>query len=190
MQARLRGMECEPVAQFILRQQVDLLETLQQAQGQLMRQIRAYCRADEQLAKDLGYVTSIPGIGMVIGMQLLARIGDWRQMKRGRELAALLGLAPWEHSTGTRVVRGGISRTGDRHLRCLLVEAAWTARKRDPELGAFYAHLASRNPQGKGSRKAVVAVARKMTLRIYRVLKDQRKYEIWPPAQAMASERI
>ena len=112
----------------------------------------------------------------------LARVGEWRRLKQPRELAGFVGLSPWEHSTGTRVVKGGITRSGDRHLRNLLIEAAWRAIRVDAELRAFYERLVRRNPREQGARKAIVAVARKLTERIGRVLMDRRCYR--PAGQA------
>jgi transposase len=187
---RLLEMPVAPVLQFILTQQVALLEWLQQERMRTRRRIRAYCRSDEEMAANLKYVCSIPGIGEVTGFHVLARIGNWQRLKKVGELADLWGLSPWERSTGDRVVKGGISRTGDRQMRSLLVEAAWTTIRYDPELAAFWRRLVARSPVGKGSQKAIVAVARKLTVRIYRVLRDQREYEIRTPTKEEAASPI
>jgi hypothetical protein len=96
------------------------------------------------------------------------------------EIAGFLGLASREHSTGEKENRGEITRIGDQRLRNKLIQCAWIAIKKDPELRAFYRRIYARHPKKVAARKAIVAVARKLTTRIYAVLKNQRPYEIRP----------
>jgi hypothetical protein len=65
-------------------------------------------------------------------------------------------------------------------LRNKLIQSAWTAIRKDPELRAFYRRIYQRHPKKVAARKAIVAVARKLTTRIYVVLKEQRPYVIRP----------
>lgn len=169
-----------PAVRFVLQQRVRELRALRREQLHLGREIRLYCRSDGELSESMTCLRSLPGIGWVSGAHLLARVGDWRRLGRPRQLAGFTGLSPREHSTGTRVVRGGITRSGDRHLRNLLIEASWRAIRVDRELRQFYERLVQRNPRDKGARKAIVAVARKLAERIARVLKDRRCYRPSP----------
>jgi transposase len=66
----------------------------------------------------------IPGIGPLAATALLAAIGDGHQFRRARELAAWLGLAPREHSTGGRTVLLGVTKRGNRYVRKLLIHGA------------------------------------------------------------------
>jgi len=61
-------------------------------------------------------------------------------------------------------------------LRSLLVEAAWANIAKDARLRQFYDRIRAKHHPQVGARKAIVAVARKLTLIIYRVLKEQREY--------------
>ena len=65
---------------------------------------------------------------------------------------------------------------GDRELRRLLVEAAWVAIRKDRELNFFYQRIKSKNSSDAGAQIAIVAVARKLTARAHKVLKEQRPY--------------
>jgi hypothetical protein len=85
-----------------------------------------------------------------------------------------------EHSTGDKVNRGSITRAGDSHLRNKLIQSAWVAIAKDPDLRAFYRRIFARHPKKVAARKAIVAVARKLTTRMYAVLKQQRPYVIRP----------
>ncbi len=91
----------------------------------------------------------------------------------GRKVAAYVGLDPMEYSSGERQRFGSISKGGSRLLRYLLVEAAHTAAKRDEGLGQFYRRLVYR----RGAAKAKVAVARKLLIRGYIILRDHIDYE-------------
>ena len=86
------------------------------------------------------------------GTQLLARIGDWRELKNVRQLAGFLGVVPTEHSTGEKTVRGSIFHSGDPRLRSKLIQAAWSAIRRDGELREFYRSVC--HTQSPPSRRA------------------------------------
>jgi transposase len=117
-----------------------------------------------------------------VASHLVARLGDWRQIRNVRQIAAFLGLVSSEHSTGQQVLRGSITWAGDARLRNKLVETAWTTIRLDPERRESYQRIYQRHPRPVAARKAIVAVARKLTTRIYSVLKQQRPFRPRPPA--------
>lgn len=159
-----------------------LLEDLDGARARIrlvLRKMRHFFKIQEALAKNMAYLRSIPGFGLIVSSYLLSRIGDPAFLKNVRELGAFSGIVPREYSTGDNVQRGSITHMGDSYLRWLLVEAAWVAIRKDGELAQFYSRI--RSKRGKaGPCIAIVAVARKLTCRAYRVLKDQRPYRIQP----------
>lgn len=158
-----------------------LLNDLDHARDRLLlmhRQIRKFSAQHETIQKNLAYMRSLPGIGIVVSTYLLARIADPAYLQNVRELGAFCGLVPSENSTGDKIQKGAITHMGDSTLRSLLVEAAWIAIRKDKELGEFYYRLRAKNKGDAGSRIAIIAVARKLTHRIYRVLKEQRPYLI------------
>ena len=66
----------------------------------------------------------IPGIGPIVATALVAEIGDWREFRSGRNLAAWIGLVPKQHTTGGKDKLGSITKQGNRYLRWLLVAGA------------------------------------------------------------------
>lgn len=74
------------------------------------------------------WLTSFRGIGVRTALGLLAEIGDFRRFATARELMSFLGLTVAEYSSGDRQHRGHLTKTGNRHARRLLVEAAWHYR--------------------------------------------------------------
>jgi transposase len=144
------------------------------------KQMRLLCQKDPELTQSISYLLTVPGLGWITASHLVARIGDWRQLGNVRQIAGFLGLVSSEHSTGDKIDRGSITRSGDSRLRNKLIQAAWTAIRKDPELREFYRRIFLRHPPKLASRKAIVAVARKLTTRIYSVLKEQRPFEPRP----------
>lgn len=176
--AKLERLPCADAVRFKVSQLVQTLREAQQHVRETTREIRRYCTEQPELKACLGYVLSIPGIGWATGTQLLARLGDWRQLRHGRQLAAFLGLVARERSTGETIRRGPITRVGDARLRNKLIQSAWAAIRQDGELRAFYWRIHQRHPSPQASQKAIVAVARKLTTRIYAVLTEQRPYVV------------
>lgn len=142
----------------------------------ILRQLRMFIGSNKGMHQYIQYLISIPGIGFITAITLLGRIGDPRRLENVRELSAFVGLVPTEHSTGDDVNYGSITHLGNRYLRSLIIEAAWSAIRKDKELNQFYHRIKNRHHPKIGARKAIVAVARKLTQRIYRVLKEQRSY--------------
>jgi transposase len=71
---------------------------------------------------------ALRGIDQISAIGLVAEIGDIGRFAHPRELMAYLGLVPSEHSSGERIARGSITKTGNAHARRLLTEAAWNYR--------------------------------------------------------------
>ena len=68
------------------------------------REIHRFCNDDPELSQCIEYLRTIPGIGWIVASQLLARIGNWREIQNVRQLAGFLGVVPTENSTGDRTV--------------------------------------------------------------------------------------
>ncbi len=127
---------------------------------------------------------ALRGVAAVTAIGLVAEIGDLARFAHPRKLMGYLGLTPSEHSSGDRVSRGSITKTGNAHARRLLTEAAWNyrfkarigkqAQLRQQDLSepirvmAWKAQLrltqrfAALNARGLQANKACVAVAREL----------------------------
>lgn len=178
--AQLKQLPCSATVRFELKQLIKTLQFHFESASVAQREIRRFCKEDPELQESIRLLTSIPGIGSIISTHLVARLGDWREINDVRQIAGFLGLASRENTTGDRVRRGEITRTGDSRLRNKLIQGAWVAIRRDGELRAFYRRIYQRNPKNVAAKKAIVAVARKLTTRIYAVLKERRPYEFRP----------
>lgn len=175
---KLRELSCADVIHFKLNQLIFSLEFAQKQTKETMEEIHRFCDQDPEIKRCLGYLRSIPGIGTILASHLLARIGDWRHLRNVRQLAGFFGLGTREHSTGDSIHRGSITHSGDGRLVKKLVQGAWTAINLDPEMREFYGRIYKRHPKPIAAKKAIIAVARKMTTRIYTVLYEQRNYVV------------
>lgn len=114
-----------------------------------------------------------PGVGPVIGLAFVLTLGPVERFARGKQVASYLGLIPREHSSGGRQRLGSITKQGNCLMRCLLVEGAQTAARLDPGLKRDYQRLRQR----KGSTAlAKVMVARKLAIRLYWMLRENKDY--------------
>jgi transposase len=173
---QLAALPCSAVLRFELDQLLAAVQFHFLTAAKVQKQIRYFCQNDPELRQSLSFLVSLPGVGSITATHALARLGDWRQIKNVRQIAGFLGLVSSEHSTGDKQNRGEITRIGDQRLRNKLIQCAWVAIRKDPELRAFYRRVYERQPKKVAARKAIVAVARKLTTRMYAVLKEQRPF--------------
>jgi transposase len=174
----LATLPCSAAVRFKLDHLIGTLHFHFGSAATVQKQIRRYCQNDPELQQSIMLVKSLPGIGWIVAAHLVARLGDWREIDNVRSIAGFLGLVSSEHSTGDKQNRGRITRAGDSRLRNKLIQSAWVAIRKDPELREFYRRIFARHPQKVAARKAIVAVARKLTTRIYAVLKQQRPFVV------------
>jgi transposase len=113
-----------------------------------------------------------PGVGAIVALAFVLTLARVERFRRSKQVVSYLGLNPREFSSGGRQRLGAISKQGNTLLRWLLVEAAQTAARHDPELERDYRHLVFR--RGRGVAK--VAVARKLAVRLYWMWREKKNY--------------
>jgi transposase len=126
---------------------------------------------------DCRRLLTVPGVGPLVATALIASIGNGRQFKRGRELAAWLGLVPREHSTGGKQKLLGISKRGSSYLRKLMIHGArscYLNMNREPHrMGQWIEGLAQRRTH---RNIIVVAMANKLARICWAVIRDGSVY--------------
>ena len=110
----------------------------------------------------------VPGVGPYAAIVVLAAAGDIKRFGSAKQFASYTGMVPRVHISGEASYSGGITKAGRRELRHALIQAAWAALKTDRRLAAFFGKLALRRGEGK----AIVAVARKLAVRIWHLLTE------------------
>jgi transposase len=117
-------------------------------------------------AGQLPFVLQLPGFGLVVGLTLLAAIGDITRFATPKKLVGYAGLGSSVHDSGQTHRTGRITKSGRREMRWALVEAAWRAVDSHPAWQARFAALASRmNP-----KQAIVAIAHELLVTLWHVL--------------------
>jgi transposase len=104
-----------------------------------------------------------PGIGPFVAAAYISAMGDITRFPDSKKAASYTGLVPRVHASGETSYNGRITKAGRKELRHALVQAAWVAIRCDPELASFYRRIA----KARGSGKAIVAVARKIAVRLW-----------------------
>ena len=116
-----------PVQQVVFQEYVDTVLEAQRRVAGLEEQMRAGLQG-WSLRPVAEALMALRGVDVVTAMTVLAELGDLTRFASPRELMGFLGLVPSEHSSGGRRRRGGITKTGNGHVRRVLVEAAWSYR--------------------------------------------------------------
>jgi transposase len=114
-----------------------------------------------------------PGVGPVTALATEVFLGDPRRFADAKALASYVGIIPREYSSGGKQRLGAVTKQGSPLLRFLWCEAGAHAVRRDPELKRFY----RRKLVQKGLGKVRVAVARKLGIRLWIMLRDEIDYE-------------
>ena len=167
-QELLRELPLQPWAS---RRREDLLKVMALLDAQILSLDMAVKQAAETDANARLLMTQ-PGVGPITSLAFVLTMGDVRRFQRGKQVASYLGLIPREYSSGGHQRLGSISKQGNRFMRMLLVEAAQIAVRCDPQFRSEYLHRCHSKPKGV----AKVAAARKLALRLYWMLRTQKRY--------------
>lgn len=173
----------DPHAQAVLEEYLIALDEQLEQVRRLDRLIEEASQKPEHAAK-VNCFKALRGVGTTTAMTILSEAGDLRRYPKASQFMSATGLVPSEHSSGSQRRQGAITRTGNAHLRRVLVEAAWhyrhqpapsivirrrrerqpepilaIARRADSRLNGKFRRLTGR---GKRSTEAAVAVAREL----------------------------
>lgn len=121
-------------------------------------------------------IAKIKGVGPKTATAIVAAVGDGREFKNGRHLAAWLGLVPRQHSSGDRRVLMGITKRGDQHLRSLLVHGARSVVRTAGYQDTAYNTWVNQLRERRGFNRATVAVANKTARTIWALLRSGDTY--------------
>jgi transposase len=130
-QAHFRWLEemkfTQPVQQIVFQEYVDTVKALSKRVGALDEQLAA-AASESAFWAVIEALMALRGISLLTASTIVAEIGDLKRFASAPQLMAYLGLVPSEHSSGATKTRGAITKTGNGHVRRVLVEAAWTYR--------------------------------------------------------------
>jgi transposase len=166
---QLEGLALLPWA---ARRRRELLQLLDQLQAPIA-ELDAVVQQEAERRPEAQRLMSHPGVGPVTGLGFVLTMGPVERFASSKQVSSYLGLIPSEASSGGRRQRlGHISKQGNSFLRGVLVEAAQSAVRYEPELRREYRRLA----QKKNRAIAKVAMARKLAVRLYWMLRGNMDY--------------
>lgn len=157
--------------QFTLNNLIDQLEQTREHLKNVLRQLRQEAK-QEDISAVINSLTSVPGVAFITAMSIYTEIIDIRRFKRFDELCSFVGLVPSVYSTGETEYTRGISFRHNKFLRPLLIEAAWTAVRKDPALTLRFNELIKQ----MSKQKAIIRIAKKLLRRIRHVWMNQDSY--------------
>jgi transposase len=167
-----KQLEALPLLPWASRRRAELLALLDQLAASIVELDGA---AAEQANRrpEVRRLMTHPGVGPITALAFVLSIGPAQRFARGKQVASYFGLIPAEYSSGGRQQRlGHISKQGNPFVRGLLVEAAQSAVRHEPEMRRAYQRLAQR----KCRALAKVAMARKLAVRLYWMLRLEVDY--------------
>ena len=138
---------------------------------EMRRLLRDQAQALEVIEK---VYRSVPGIGEVVARTFATELGDMTRFANERALCSSTGLTPRAYASGASVRRGHISRQGSSRVRHVLVEIAWRAMPRDAVLTEIFDRLAAT----RGKKRAIVAIARRLTGRMRACFRQGTTYAV------------
>ena len=152
---------------------IDVYEYLTQQVKGLTEEVIKLARS-EKYAHRVQVLTSIPGIGVLSAIEILVELQDVGRFRSADQLAAYIGVTPSQYSSGERVRMGSITHLGNHRVRTILVESSWTVIRKDPSLYKVYESIKQR----RGAKRAIIAISRKLVIRMRRLLLDDKPYTI------------
>jgi transposase len=167
-----KQLEAIRLAPWASRRREDLLQLLDGLNPTIAELTEAIEQEVEKSAEARRLMTH-PGVGPLTSLAFVLIIGRAERFQCGKQIAAYLGLVPLEDSSGERRRLGHITKQGNSLLRFLLVEAAQVTARSLPEWRSKYVHLTMR----RGRKIAKVAMARRLAVRLYWMMRKEWDYE-------------
>jgi transposase len=166
-----KQLENLPLLPWASRRRAELLKLLDELEGSITALDGAVLQ-EAHARPAVRRLMTHPGVGPVTALAFTLTLGPAERFRRGKQVASYFGLIPSEHSSGGKQRLGHISKQGSSFVRGLLVEAAQSAARHEPQLRREYQRLARRSCRAL----AKVAIARKLAVRLYWMLRDEVDY--------------
>lgn len=164
----LESIDLPMCDRFELDQYISLLRHLSKQIDDTQERIEETAADDKYARLAMTHV----GISYYSALMVTSEIGDIQRFDSKEKLVSFAGLNPSVYQSGDKCYTGSISKQGSKNLRWILIECANIAVKHDKRLKSYY----MRKRLAKGHKKAIVAVARKMLINLYIMLKHNIPY--------------
>lgn len=166
--------EITPSFKYSAKNIVSQIVNLRKEKCLILKMLRALGQS-ERYKRAVELYCSVPGIGSLTAIRLALEWGDLARFSTKAKFAHFIGLTPFEFSSGESDHKGHITKQGNRRIRAALIETSWIIRRKDPVMSQYYNALFGRTGCGK---KAIVAVARKLAMRLRALILTDKPYQI------------
>lgn len=162
--------------EFIRHQKTEELALVKQHLDEVERALKTIIQAHSQVKENYNLLVSIKGIGLIIAAYLIVTTGNFSNFANARKYNCYIGIAPFEHSSGTSIrKRSRVSNLGLKILKTLLYNGAKSAMQYDPEIKAYRDRKLK---EGKEKGCITNAVACKLIARAFAVVKRGTPYVV------------
>jgi transposase len=137
----------------------------------VVKKLEALGKSDPRIAR----IQSIPGVGPRTAEIVVACIDDPHRFQNGRQVSAYFGLVPRQFQSGETDRNGRITKRGNPLARTILTECAWASLKYNPWAKAVYDRIYGKQKTRK--KKAAIALARKIAVLAWAMLRDEKDWD-------------
>ena len=166
----MAGLALSPGDRIIMDTLLGEVDHTSQTVGELGRELLRQLGSSQEYQA----LNTIPGFGPVTGATFLAEVGDVWRFKRARHLLSYLGIVPRVRSSGGKTRFGRLTKEGPPLARNVLVQAAYPAIRKSPELRELY----DRTKERHGSQVARITVARKLATQAFHILRATSSHHV------------
>jgi transposase len=177
----LEQCEQRELWQGMIHLELERMDGLARQIAQVNLKLRQLASQDDRVAR----LKTAPGVGDRTAELVVALVDQPERFGRGKQLGSYAGLTPRKYQSGQMDHAGRISRAGCGLLRAMLVEASWIAIRTSKQLLQVYERVRRGSNQRK--KKAIVAVARRLLVRLWAMLRDKTVWRDPPVAQVAAA---
>lgn len=132
-------------------------------------------------------LTTIPGVGVITAYTFISHLGDPKRFKKSRSVGAYFGMTPKQYSSGEVQKQGRISKCGSAEVRSLLNECAFVILYKIKSWSRLKA-WGMKIKKKKGHKKAMMAIARRLSILMHRMLITKKAFEYGTPKLAMEEQ--
>ena len=159
-------------AQYAFNDQIEQLKQIRFRLTQTLKKMKTMVNEVASMSSVYSYLLSVPGVGSITAVALLTEIMDIQRFEKTDQLVSFVGLAPSVSSSDENETLYGVTPRRNKHLRSMMVEAAWKAAAIDPVLTMKFGKLCRRMHRNK----AIIRIAKMLLSRLHFVWKNQKTY--------------
>jgi transposase len=142
---------------------------------ELDSKIHAAVQLDQEIKKQYGYATSVPGVGPITALNVIIRTDGFERIKKAKQFACYAGVAPFKHQSGSSIRgRTRVSKLANMTIKTLLSLGAASAIQFNDEMKLYYQRKLA---DGKNKMSVINAVRNKLISRIFACVNEQRNYK-------------